>query len=337
MKKANKRNLKVFSIILVVILLAAMLGWCTNGFKDWTLKSIKEKADNIVAVDENGTAIIENQNYPMPKNLIFKPMATTTDSVTATISATVYPATATNKAVDWTCEWEDVSNTSNLSEYVTVVPDSDGSRTATVTCYQAFTGNIVITVTTRESGYTATCIVKYVGMPQEMILSSTISPSLGFYSMGLNTVYEFTISLSNIFGTVGSQFNDFTCSTSGVGSIVVGYLEHTKSTGTDTWIDSSNKTISINSIKDNFISASYSNGKVSITLIKTIESYYASAQSVDGGRKTAYTDKFRSYVDDCYFKVTVTENNSGITKDINIRFNNTVVTSLELSDSEILF
>lgn len=107
------------------------------------------------------------------------------NAVSKTLTATVLPATAENKAVDWTCDWADESNTANVSEYVTVTPETDGSTTATVTCFKAFTGNVVITATTRENGYSATCIVTFVGLPTEISLNGSLSPTGGAYKVGV--------------------------------------------------------------------------------------------------------------------------------------------------------
>ena len=56
------------------------------------------------------------------------------NSVSKTIIATVLPATAANKQVDWSVEWGDEEAEGDVSQYVTVTPASDGSTTATVTC-----------------------------------------------------------------------------------------------------------------------------------------------------------------------------------------------------------
>ena len=58
---------------------------------------------------------------------------------------------------------------------------------------------------------------------------------------------------------------------------------------------------------------------------------------MDGGRTRAYHNKFRSFVDDCYFKVTVKENTSGLTKVLNIRFDDEVVTGVSVNTTEMQF
>ena len=259
------------------------------------------------------------------------------NSISKKLTATVLPETAENKAVDWTVEWDDTENETAVTDYVTVTPTADGSTTATVTCYKPFTGTIIVTATTRENGYSATCVVSFIGIPTDITLNGSLSPVSGEYNVGIGQTYTFDVSLTNPFNQVGEQFSDITCGVNGVGSVVLGYMEHYNSSGTDKWYDSSDKTVTLDSLKENFITVSYSGGKLSITTIKSIESYYGSMQRMDGGRTRAYHDKFRSFVDDCYFKVWVKESNSGLTKEFNVRFDDAVVTGVNMSNGEISF
>ncbi|MDD3831654.1 MAG: hypothetical protein PHW00_03235 [Clostridia bacterium] len=264
--------------------------------------------------------------------------ASESGSVSKTITATVLPTTATNKAVDWSVEWGDSSNTATVTDYVTVTPDSDGSTNATITCYQAFSGNILVSVTTRENGYSASCIITFVGIPTEMTISGSVIPySTNTYDLGIGNSYTFNVALSNPFNSVSSTYNNYTCTLAGVGSINVGYMEHFNSSGNDVWYDTSNAVLTLDSIKNSFIAVGYENGTLTIATVKSIESYYASSKRIDSGRTVAYTDKFRSYVDDCYFTVTITEITSGISQVMKIRFNDSVVTGVNASVSEMSF
>lgn len=260
------------------------------------------------------------------------------NSVSKTLTATVLPATAKNKTVDWSVEWGDSSNTANVTEYVTVTPTSNGSTTATVTCYKAFTGNAVITVTTRESGYSATCVVTFIGLPTDVTLNGAISPTSGYYKLGVGETYEYAVSLVNPFNSVGSEFNDITCELTGVGSMILGYMEHYNGSGADKWYDSSDRTVTLDSMKDEFLSVSYSGGKLSVTTKRSVESYYGSVKRMDGGRTRAYEDKFRSYVgDEGYFRITVTERTSGLSKEMKIKFDDSIVTGVSASQTEMAF
>lgn len=342
MQNIKNKVFITFGIALAVLLIAAItLGAVTSGFRDWNFgKPTKDIAADIPAVaydNDNGSALHKGEIYAMPSALAFTQMSTSGVSASVTLTATVLPVTAANKAVDWSVEWGDSSNTENVAGYISVTPAANGSTTATITCYQAFTGNVVVTVTTRESGYKATCIVTFVGFPTDITITGSIAPTSGAYRLGIGQTYIFDVSLTNSFNSIGSQFNDISCGVGGVGSVVLGYMEHYNTSGNDVWYDASNKTVALDSIKNSFISASYSGGKLSITTIKSIESYYASRKTMDGGRTVAYTDKFRSFVDDCYFKVWVKESNSGLIKEFNVRFDAGVVTAVTISDNVIYF
>ena len=258
-------------------------------------------------------------------------------AVTQTLTATVIPATASNKAVDWTVEWADSSNTATVTDYVTVTPASNGSTTATVTCKQAFNGNIIITVTTRESGYTAECIVSFVGKPTDINVTSTLSAQSDGYHVGVGNTYTFNVDLSNPFGQVGSGFDNIKVELGAVGSMVLGYKEYYVSSGNTVWYDSSDTTVNLDSLKNEFVTVNYANGVVTVNTLKSIESYYESMQRLDSGRARGYTNAFKSYVTDCYFTVKITEQNSGLTKTINIHFDDTVVTGVSASSTEMTF
>lgn len=322
-------NKKIFAIAAAIVVLAVTLSLALVGC------SSKNDAPPL---ENDFTAEINNSEHVVLAMSAATPYKwDNLNYVSKTLTATVLPATAENKAVDWSCDWADESNTTNVSEYVTVTPETDGSTTATVTCFKAFTGNIVITATTRENGYSATCVVSFIGMPTDIALTGSLSPTSGEYKMGIGQTYTFDVSLSNPYNQVGSQFNSITCGVNGVGSFVVGYMEHYNQSGNDKWYDSSDKTVTLDSLKGNFITVNYSQGKLTITAEKSIESYYASVQRMDGGRTRAYTDKFRSFVDDCYFNIVITENTSGLTKEFKVRFDDKVVTGVNVSDSELSF
>ena len=258
------------------------------------------------------------------------------NSVSQTLTATVLPSTASNKSVDWSVVWGDESNETNVTDYVTVTPSSDGSTTATVTCYKPFTGIILIVCTTREGGYTAECSVEFVGKPSSLSVSGAISPTtdstLGSsYKLGIGTTYTFTITGENVFNQVGSSFNNYSFYVVGYGDLTMGELHHNNLTLVDNWHDEYSSTV--NELKDELISVSLSDGNLVIQTKKSIEGYYRSSQRLDGGRNTYYYDKVKSVDSDAYFQVIVTEQNSGVSKSLYLRFDDNVVTGVNLSGS----
>ena len=109
------------------------------------------------------------------------------NTISKTVTTTVYPEDAKNKAVDWTLEWLDETDTTDISEYLTLTPESDGSLTATLTCLQPFEGEALITVTSREGNVFDTCRAVYVGNPTSLELQPQ-----GFFSTAgsIGTYYE---------------------------------------------------------------------------------------------------------------------------------------------------
>ena len=245
------------------------------------------------------------------------------------MEAVVYPETAENKQVDWSVAWGDSANTANVTDYVTVTPSSDGSTIATVTCDKGFEGDIVVTVTMRESGYMASCVVKVVGVPTEMNVTTELSEQDGAYHLGIGETYTFNVALDNPFHSVGSDYQNVTATLNGVGEVMLcnksGFA----------WDESSAKECSLDALKDNFLTINYENGVLTVTTLKAIESYYASA--IFDGFTMLYTEHFKEFVTDCYFTVTLQEELSGVQKTIEIRFSEDIVTGVEIDNSEIVF
>lgn len=272
--------------------------------------------------------------------LLASPMtrAATGNYVEQTLTATVLPATAVNKAVDWSVAWAD-GQAGNVTDYVTVTPSSDGSTTASVKCFQPFTGNVVVTVTTRESGYSAECVVTFVGIPSEINVSGPFAEqSDGYYYVGVGDTYTYSVDLNNLFGTVGVDYQDLTVTLGGYGSVVLGEYDYYSQSKTSKWYEDTLHTVTLESLKDKFMSVDYSNGVLNITTVKTIESYYEKMNRIDGGRTRNYENKFKEYAtDDAYFYIRITQPDSNLTKVMKIKFDATVVTGVETNQTQILF
>ena len=94
-------------------------------------------------------------------------------TVSKKIQAIIEPSTAKNATVDWSVEWGEKQK-AEVTDYLTVMPDADGSLSATVTCKQPFTGEIVVVCVTRQGKYVATCTVTYAGQPTDITLVGEI-------------------------------------------------------------------------------------------------------------------------------------------------------------------
>ena len=123
--------------------------------------------------DENGNDISGEKYYAMPAKMAFTAATYADESgnevnsaVTANLIATITPNNAANKKVDWSAAFKNPESEwasgKTLSEYIGVTPAEDGSLMASVTCYQAFGEQVILTVTSRENAEaTASCAIDY--------------------------------------------------------------------------------------------------------------------------------------------------------------------------------
>ena len=133
--------------------------------------------------DENGNDISDGKYYAMPAKMSFTSATYADESgnkvnsaVTANIIATITPNNAANKKVDWSAAFKNPESEwasgKTLSEYIDVTPAADGSLMASVTCYQAFGEQVILTVTSRENAEaTASCTIDY----KQQLLSYELS------------------------------------------------------------------------------------------------------------------------------------------------------------------
>ena len=318
--------------LLLSALIAGMVGaFCLSG-------CVKTGAKCPVNSTEDTTKIEQATEQPLKlslSNAIFEAQSETA-SISKQIEAIITPSTAKNAEVDWSVEWGN-NQSGEVTDYITVTPETDGALKATVTCKQPFTGEIVVVCVTRQGGYVATCTVTYAGQPTDITLTGSTQETDGAYRFGSGNTYEYAVEMSNPFGSVGEKFNNVTVSVTGVGQVILGYMEHFQTQNKDKWYDASDTTVEYDSLKDALISASYANGKLTIKTLSAVEDFYRGTGRMDGGRTIFYEGKFRSYVTDCYFNVTLTERNSGCSKTIKVVYDPGVVTGVNMSQNEMEF
>ena len=332
----HKRSDKVkwiISFLLIFVLLAGLIGAWVMLLKPENEAPQQEE----VVEEEPGTAEV------MSVALAMKAAPAANGGVSKTLTATVYPSDARNKAVDWTLEWLDTEKTDNLSEYLTLVPSSDGANTAALTCLQAFEGEALVTVTTREGGYIDTCRVVFVGDPTSLNVScsaaTTASGSFGsYYELGVGNSYTFDLTPDNAFGFVGAECS-YSYTVTGYGSFKVQQQKYSTSYGTRTWVEGTEKTVNIKDVttvskyEPSVFDWAIDGNKLTVTVNCTLDSYYT--DSVEN--TITYDDKFREYTDDnWYYEVKVTETNSGVSHTFKVRPVK-VVTNVVLGDDVITF
>ena len=182
----KQKVLKITAILLAVITIvtACVIGICYSV-------NVK-KQDNLpqAEITEPDFEYSEPKVYNMPKAMAFtaKTLAAAQangQTVDVKIQASVTPWDAANQQVDYSIAWgaAPTHGKEAVTDYVTVTQDSDGSLTATISCKKAFGGDkIIVTVTTRDGGFTANCTVSFVGV------ASTISITINSARIRLTTL-----------------------------------------------------------------------------------------------------------------------------------------------------
>lgn len=331
-------------LVLALIVCTVLIGILTDGYTHW--KADVPSSEMLQSNDEDefygyGTAKVQAVSLSMNAAAV----TAANGSVSKTLTAYVYPEDAKNKAVDWTIEWLDTKETKDISDYLTLVPDSDGSATAQLTCLQAFDGEALVTVTSREGAFFDTCRVLFVGNPSSVNVScdalSLKSGSFGtYYEIGAGNSYTFDITPDNVFGTVGAECN-YTFEVKGHGSFKTQTQYYYTVNDGKTWEEGTEQTVNIADVttvskyEPSVFDWSVSGNKLTVNVNCTLESYYTS--SVRNGNMITYENRFREYTDDnWYYEVTVTETNSGVSTSFKVRPVKTV-TNVVLADDIVTF
>ena len=349
MKKNFKKYLAILLAVVTVLSTFALASCNPNGFG---------KNTDTEEVKTTPSLSIETKNSPfMSLSAKTVTRATTNGNVLEHIlTATVLPESAENKDVYWTVNWEDTSRTEIVSSYVMLTTNENGGNVATITCVKPFTGNIVITVTTMEGGFTASCICKYVGLPSEIDVDlSDLSMvtdtdwNTDIAEVGQTTTYH-EIALSNIFGAPGADFTpEYDIVLEAHGGIKTKNTTHDAS-GNLTATEQGELTLQTMDFFDTagYYSAYFAGTAIANQIFVGIRDgqLYISGQGYPAAYSTEKknTDNtvskavFDGYIDDMmpYVTVTLTEKVTGITYTFNVRTVGTV-SDVKLDYSEIIF
>lgn len=351
-KHITSDTVKWILTLLAFILVGVMLAGIICGWFDKKDEEITPDTEQSAVIDGDGNAMSGGEIYAMPRAMSFTSTALAAtsagQSVDVQIEATVTPSTAANKLVDYSVAWGAGASRASeaVTNYLTVTQSSDGSTVATVSCKKAFTNDkIIITVTTRDGGYTAQCTVSFVGVASGMTITSadaTLKSSTArgsYYELGTNKTYTFNVNLSNVFNTVGSK--NLSVSVGGSGTLSFG-KRYTNDGGYYNYQDT--YTRNINELANQFItSAAISETTLTVkTGSKVMETYY-SAYAVDANSYQYAADAYVAELDDywnikdasatfynstakanaqllpsCYFYITVKDSVSGISETVKL-------------------
>lgn len=155
---------KIFVLTVAILVLAFSLlsfSACTSFNK--IVEKTSNVLDEVIAVDDVGTAMYDGKTYDMPQALKFFAASPNT-SKTIRLTATISPVSATDQTVDWSLSFVNPSSTwasgKSASDYVSVLPTSDGSLTADVSFVANFGEQILLTVVSRVNDFaSATCTI----------------------------------------------------------------------------------------------------------------------------------------------------------------------------------
>lgn len=148
----NKTNLiKFISVVLCVTILVATI--CIVLFvKDRNVKPA------LVYDTESGAKLDTDSVHNMPKGLTFVANAETFSDTSVTLTATVLPVTATNKALIWSIAWAEPNGWSSGKTVTDYVGLTSNDNVATVTFKKVFNVKAVVTATSQDnSSIKATC------------------------------------------------------------------------------------------------------------------------------------------------------------------------------------
>ena len=156
------------TIIALVLVAILSIGLLCALFIQPNEEKPDEQTEQAAVMDGEGNAMMSGTTYAMPARMVFATTAAEVSNASEgiTLTATIQPETAENKAVDWDVAFVNPSSSwasgKDVSDYVTVTPASDGALTANVNCLKAFGEQIKITVTSRANvNAKAECTLDY--------------------------------------------------------------------------------------------------------------------------------------------------------------------------------
>ena len=289
----------VMTFVFVLALATGITAAFSKGFKDWSFWPWANVESKVFSSYEN-TAKITLSTAP----------ATSSENgyIEQTITATVYPETAENKEVDWSCYWLDTTVTENVADYLTVTPTADGSNVAVLRCLAPFKDNIIVEVCTRQFGYKAYTTVGFIGKPTELnlVLNDELNEDDVYLFNSFQMLY-FELIAENPFDFVSIDL-DYDISYKAFGTLKTGFCD----IETGEWFNFN--TISYQSFLETNkqfsfgFDGTYLNLELFYSLDEFSQSWYNTSNEI-----AAYK-KVYEVIEPCYVEFTLIEKNTGLTK-----------------------
>ena len=350
----HKTKLLAMAMAAVMLFTAVSLASCDPGdlFSDTEAETTASETAESLHIEPEKSPFITVSVSPVTVSV-----TNNQPTLKQTLTATLQPPTSENKEVDWTVAWADSTGVGDVTDYITVTPENDGSTNATVTCYKPITGDIVITVITRDGGFTARSLCNYVGKPTSLVIEPTgatmVSDSdwnIRVAEVKSGNTYLFDLLPSNVFGSVSDSYTtDYTVSIQTHGGINTTQKNY-DSAGTLTGTVNGTVELTVADLMESqgycyayfpktgglhtFLTVRIEDGKLKIEAKDDPSSYTYTT----GSQLGKATCTFSGYTDGKlpFVTVTVTEKNSGLTRAIHVR-TASAVQSVSLSRSRMSF
>lgn len=121
---------------------------------------------NVIISEEISNSGVNVYSAVLPRSAYAANGISETADTAIKLTATIKPETAVNQEVDWSIAWKNssssFSSSKTVTNYITVTPETDGSLSANLICYQPFGEKIIVTCTSRDNpDAKATCTLDY--------------------------------------------------------------------------------------------------------------------------------------------------------------------------------
>lgn len=184
--------LSAAAFVLVAAVVVGVLGYGTQGFKDWGFSRFapKTQPELVRPVQPTGNGVILEDDGESDGIALLSAEVARADFATYGVEksaesvhrfeATFTPAETTATACDWSIKY--VDGTEVPESVMTIVPDSDGSTQATLTCYTSFDKQIKLTCASRFYNVSVTKNVDY-------LMSVGVDGDIELYNLDYSRYY----------------------------------------------------------------------------------------------------------------------------------------------------
>ena len=353
--KTKNTVVGITCIVAIIVLVTSLTFGIVHGL-DW--QGIAKNEDETIESDTTTTGCVNfDFNGQATNNGMIlsygEAKSASANDTSYTLIATVVPDDSNNKLVDWSLSWlystGDFEKQNNVYDFIEMIVENDGSNEAEINIIEAFPDHpIVIKATTRQGGFYATCLARYIGFAESMIVDLT---PLYDGDILANATTTFDIDFDNHFGVVTDEyitdFAMFEVTVEAVGSFTCKRVYSSSVTNTVSDVQVSLSAIAEHST----INATVENGKLVLTATNPITSFVRDlsiggitpdlrvAPDLGGGTILGSIIDITSYksgAENCYWNITITDTVGGYSTTIQVGIYSDI-TGVSMSDIEILF